>query len=548
LARCFSTESADLSRPFSEPATPTSAKNRLLRQVKELIALGEVEKAEHLLLSTDLTNVEEPIRVFNRVLIAYADSKRFEKLDALFWKLSKDPKLPHPDQLSFNVYLKAQPLSTAKKWLDIMLKEGMAETTSFNILISAYCDQDMPNEATQVLERLLLCSRENPNIQPDIVSFSPIIRILGRGGLPQQAEHLFESMKDRGIEPDMIAWSSVIHAWADSRLPEGPARVAQLLTSMEESNIVPDAAVYNTVLLAIANAGNRGPEAEKMLARMPAAPDLISFSTCILAWKNSPDLPNAVERAHALFEAMKNEGFKPNVITYSTLISIYARQGMAELSETLLAEMERPNIITYTAVIEAWSKSGRPDAVTRVFALLDHMKAKPNATTFNTTIKVIEKCGDERDKLGAVDLVRSMMQRTGCRPNIRTFNAILNVCAADTEKRSLDYALSLLEELRSIPQMIDQIDNYTYPSLFKVLYTKQAPFETVAKVFHTCCEDQAVSRMVVSHMKRCCSNAELQELLQVENVENFDLLRDLPRPWTRRYQRSNVKQRRRRHA
>ena len=521
------------------------ARKILFKQVKRFIERGDTAAAEQVLQATDLKTIEDPIRIFNRILIAYADSNQQVELERVFRSLLDNPGWPFPDEVSYNVYLKAVPLDRAMVVLTQMMEQGIAKTASFNTLISAYCNQGRPNEATQVLEKLMKSSEDHPDVKPDKMSFSPIIRILGKRGMPQQAEMLFDSMRARGIVPDMIAWSSVIHAWSDSKRTEALERVALLLQNME-MDVVPDTAVYNSVMLALANAGNRGPDAEGLLSRMTVEPNVITYSTCLLAWKNSPDLPEAVERGEALLQDMQSRGLKPNVVVLSTLISLYAREGMAERAEEVLEQIEKPNILTYTAVLNAWAKSGRDVALSRAFELLDRMEAQPNVTTFNTIIKVIEKCPGVENKTEALNEVGALMRRLGCMANLRTYNAIFNVCAADASgEAALHFALDSFFELRSNQELKLQIDNYTYPSLFKTLANHGASFSIVAQVFQLCCEDHAVTRMVLSHMNRCCSVEELQRLLPVRNVKDFDL-KDLPRNWIRRYGQVHENTRRKR--
>lgn len=210
-------------------------------------------------------------------------------------------------------------------------------------------------------------------------------------------------------------------------------------------------------------------------------------------------------------------------------------------------QIEKPNMhIYYTACVGCVVKVGQRCCCQSSFSAPGLREAQPKVTTFNTIIKVIEKCPGVENKTEALNEVGALMRRLGCMANLRTYNAIFNVCAADASgEAALHFALDSFFELRSNQELKLQIDNYTYPSLFKTLANHGASFSIVAQVFQLCCEDHAVTRMVLSHMNRCCSVEELQRLLPVRNVKDFDL-KDLPRNWIRRYGQVHENTRRKR--
>jgi pentatricopeptide repeat protein len=510
-----------------------ASRDQLLGQIEQHLRRGDFLAAEREVLDRDLSRINEPIRLFNRILIAYADSHQYSKLENLFLKLSENPELPQPDAVSHNVCLKGLSPDRAKQMLEEMTRQGIAETISFNTVITSFCGQGRIKEAVGVLESLVKCSEEQPDVKPDILSFSPIVQALGKSGRPKDAELLVERMRARGYVPDVITWTSVLHAWSISNQPEAPDRAITLLNEVLKEQ-KPDTALYNAVLLALANDLNRGKEAEEVLRQMSTPPNIITYSTCMLAWKNSPDLPQAVFQAEALLEEVYQRGLTPNVVLFSTLIALYARCGMVASAERILQRMEQPNVVSYTAVLEAWANSERLDAVDQAIQLLNEMDAKPNATTFNTVLKVIEKCpGHPKKSEGAVRIL-SRMREAGCRPNIRTFNAIFSVCAHDLAKQeALKHVLDNFYEMKSLGM---EVDNYTYPSLFKALANLDASFETVEKVFAICCQDGAVDRMVTGHLKRFCTEDELKSLLPVKNVSDFDMT-ELPEEWRSRRRR-----------
>lgn len=486
--------------------------------------------AEKVFYDFDLSTIEEPARIFFLILIAYANFNQPQQVVRAFESLLQDRRLPSPNDACFNIYLNHAPLSRATMAFRSMRKLDIANIVSFNTMISVYCQHNRPDDALKILDELMKYSEENPNVQPDHLSYSPIINVFGRLKKPQQAENLFQAMRAHGIVPDLVAWSAILHAWADSRQSDASVHVMRLWEEMDK-DVSPDTAMFNSIILAFANDINRAPEAEDLLKRMPSQPSVISYGICMLAWKNSPDLPDAVERAEALIEAMQQQGVQPNVVVLTNLIAIYADRGMPDKAEEVLDQLEYPNIITYTSVLNAWAKSGREDAISRSFQLLERMKAKPNIITFNTMINVIEKSQYEGNKVQLLKDIFSVMEQAGCEPNCRTLNTVLNLYANEPcGDEPLQLALSAFEQLR--PKV--ELNSFTYPAIFKALTNHKAPFKTVQSIFRMCCEDHAVDIGVMTHIFRYCNEEQLKELIPaLPRRKKFELT-DLPPSWTSR--------------
>jgi len=159
-------------------------------------------------------------------------------------------------------------------------------------------------------------------------------------------------MPAHGIEPDVISYNAVLHAWARSGAP---------------------------------NAGER---AEQILRSMPIEPNARSYTTAIDAWSRSmaPTATNTSSsgggspaiRAHALLDELKdlyqqrkynNDHLKPNCVSYSSCIHAYAlskeplkaRRAYQLLQEMLsLGENDPrvlPNRVTYNSVLNACATS-----------------------------------------------------------------------------------------------------------------------------------------------------------------------------------------------
>lgn len=501
-----------------------NATQEKLGQIRIYIQQEDLLAAENMLLELNMEDIQldSPIFFFNQLLAAYANTGQVHKLLSLFQKLLDDPKLPSPDEFSLNVCLKILPYDEAYSLLQKRAVQDLAKKTAFNTVIAASCKNKDHKIAIQLLEIMM-----EKELEPNNFTITPIIELLGKVRKAPKAQLLFDRMIDKGLVPDLIMWTVLLHCWATSKRREAAQKTMELLNKMHQQfDVEPDTVAYNAALLAFANDLNRGKQAEQLLRVMTAPPNTVTYAICIKAWTNSPGSPEAVERSEALVREMLIGGISASAILWSNMISLYARRGLVEKAMNIIKHIEQPNVIVYTTIMEAWANSNRIDAFENAYTLLQKMEVNPNITTFNTLIKVVEK--NPGPKIKNLREIKLMLERNGLQANVRTYNAMYAACSAATgEDASLQFMLDIYEEMK-LSQI--QVDNYTFPSIFKVLANLEAPFTEIDRFFQQCIANHAVSRMVISHLKRSCSTEQLQRLLPVRNVYRFDM-NELPRDW-----------------
>lgn len=183
---------------------------------------------------------------------------------------------------------------------------------------------------------------------------------------------------------------------------------AWLLLKRAATVIHPDLRSYNAVLQAFAVTGN-GAAAERVLNELcqpgiPVKPDVTSWNIVLAAWARSPDKTVAAERVEQLLVRMMMYGgnsrdddnvhddygssiaglsrlksagppvqfaVEPNLITFNTALSAWARAGEADTCARMLVEMQDlhkagrldkpPDVFSYATVMNAFAKAGQPE-------------------------------------------------------------------------------------------------------------------------------------------------------------------------------------------
>jgi pentatricopeptide repeat protein len=235
-------------------------------------------------------------------------------------------------------------------------------------------------------------------VKPNVITYTTFIGGLSRcmeRNLATRAEAILERMERHGVQADMVAFTSVLNAWAKCKSRKEKERAASravaLLKKMEDLYITDH---VNT------------------------KPSLISYSTGINAIGNSLD-PTAPEMAenvlrhmYDLHESNTISGIKPSTATFNAVITAMARSRLrrgrttARHAESLLVEMFKrtrageknvqPNAKSWGSVILAWAESGLPDAAENAQRVLDKMESlyeqgdsrvQPNVVCFTTVMR-----------------------------------------------------------------------------------------------------------------------------------------------------------------
>lgn len=425
---------------------------------------------------------------FNAVMNAWADSgqrdagKRAQNLFDLmnrFYIKHKNPDL-RPNQRSYNTLLKAWAKSKTK---------GSAHQAE---QILRYMEDSFWATIKPHNHHHHHHHNHDNFLIPDRISFTTCINAWARSAAPDAAEraeeilnrmeHLAATLaaskntstihiRHKDIQPDVITFNSVIHAWANSPHPHASNRCERLLQRMElihhKNNypLRPDRISYNTVIHALANSGqkNSAPRAQHVLERMEAAyengnhaakPDIISFNSVMNAHAKSREPGSALHAERILlrleqkYEQKRHEHDSKNNEKNNII---------------------QPDTYSYNTVIGAWSNSGDANAALKAESLLRRMIAlsakrssspvRPDVKTYNTVLAALARSQDRRAPQKSEHWLAHMFElhRRGntsggvnIKPDVQTFSTIINCWAKSREPFKARKAQALLRQMEEL--------------------------------------------------------------------------------------------------
>ena len=308
-------------------------------------------------------------------------------------------------------------------------------------------------------------------VEPTLNTYITLMSVCARAGDRRGMLKYFGRITERGMKPSVEAWNVVLSYCAQM---EGPSRVAQaedVMRRMREQGLAPDAVSYSS----LAQACVRNGEAERfdeLIERMRGdgvLPDLVLLNTLLngygrtLRWERAFELlrawerdgvrPDATsythvlracvgarlpERAASAVEMMRQAGLTPDVRTYSMLLSAYAKAGMLRASlatlKTMRSEGVRPNRYIYAGLMDVCLVAGQPETAAQLFEQMKGQGVPADATSYTLLIRALlapSTRATSEDGTSPSQLalgVFSEMQSLGgdCTPNRLTYNALLD--------------------------------------------------------------------------------------------------------------------------
>lgn len=380
---------------------------------------------------------------------------------------------------------------------------------------------EMESYASSENESHQYCNREGGEvIRPNVITYTTYIGGLARSNernLATKAEAVLERMERHGVEPDMVAYTSVLNALSKSKSRHEKERSAskavaimrkmEELTAEEQYHARPSLITYSTAINAIGNSLDPdAPEmAENMLRRLykmhetkelgiGMKPTTATFNSVITALARSRRRRGrkTAQRAEQLLVEMFRRSEKgeknvqPNVKSWGGVMSAWAESGLpdaAEHAQRVLDKMEelykngdsmvQPNVVCYTTVMGAWCRVGQVDQAEDILKKMEEMFAvtgdesvRPNSISYVTMIDGFVRQNVPNAAQRAQGTVDRMMKLYAkdmgfIKPSKIVFNTLINAYSRSMEPGAAQKAEQILQWMES--QYREAGDNYCKP-------------------------------------------------------------------------------------
>lgn len=340
-----------------------------------------------------------------------------------FWQMKSLKYTPYEGHFTIliSAHSRQGNIDSAEWWLNEMAKNGyQPNEVQYSSLIHA-CAKASDQKAAETWFKKM----EGLGMKPNQISYNSELYACARSGDTVKAEDWLEKMIATGFKPDEFSFNALVHSFA---LMGSFQKAEEWFEQMRSADIMPNEISFTLLIRACALAGEEQ-RAEYWLNQLKAAgftPHECSYNAMILA---SVRAKSPMDAEKLLLKFLREEEcFKPNVVSFNTLISAWARKGRIDKATTWLDMMVQynlePTIVTYSTVIDACAKAENLKSAESWMETMIQKGIHPNQVTFNTLLNACARKGD----FCCAEKWMYEMERLGIAPSIITYNCLINAC------------------------------------------------------------------------------------------------------------------------
>lgn len=298
----------------------------------------------------------------------------------------------------------------------LMNEMGEPSDVTFNVLISAYCQEDNLVQALVLLEKSF-----SMEFVPDVVSATKVVGILCKEGRVTEAVEVLERVESRGGLVDAVAYNTLINGFCMLGKPKVGHRV---LKDMEMKGILPNVETYNILVSGYCDSG-----------MLDSAVDLFhDMKTDGLSWNFTTYHTlirglcsgGRMEDGFKILELMEESkgGAGGRISPYNSILYGFYKKNQFEEAFEFLTKMEKlfPRAVDRSLRILGFCNEGSISDAKRVY---DQMIAEGGVPSAIVYVCLIHGLCQEGNVKEAFELINEMVDN-GYFPIASTFNALIS--------------------------------------------------------------------------------------------------------------------------
>ncbi|GER43650.1 pentatricopeptide repeat-containing protein [Striga asiatica] len=263
-----------------------------------------------------------------------------------------------------DLYAKCGRLEMARKIFDEL---GMCRNlVTWNSMISAYTRAGDLVGARGLFDRMP---------EKDVVSWNSMIAGYAQNGQSQLAIELFKEMVETGtVKPDELTMTSVISACGHLGALELSNWVMEIITA---NRIKLSVSIYNSLIFMYSRCGSMD-KAHMTFYEMDTR-DVVSYNALITGIASHGSGTEALE----FLQRMKDEGLRPDRITYIGILTACSHSGMLDEGKQVFESIECPDTEHYSCLVDLLGRVGKLDDAKRI---VEKMPVNPSPGIYGSLL------------------------------------------------------------------------------------------------------------------------------------------------------------------
>ncbi|XVF72072.1 hypothetical protein PTKIN_Ptkin12aG0092000 [Pterospermum kingtungense] len=339
-------------------------------------------------------------------------------------------------------HLQVGDLEGARNLFDEMPARNVA---TWNAVVAGYIQSEFNEEGLWLFRKMHVSG-----FTPDDFTLSSVLR--GCAGLKALfvGRQVHSCVMKCGFEFHLIVGSSLAHMYMKcGSLGEGE----KVIKSMPIRNSV----AWNTLIAGNSQNGQSESVLDlyNMMKMAGFRPDKITFVSVLSACSDLATL----EQGQQIHADVIKTGASSVVGVISSLISTYSRCGCLEDSIKVFLECEEADLVSWSSMIAAYGFHGRGVEAVKLFEQMEQQELEPNEVTF---LSLLYACSHSGLKNKGLEFFNLMTEKYGIKPSVQHYTCIVDLLG---RSGCLDEAEAMI---RSMPVKEDAIVWKTLLSACKI--------------------------------------------------------------------------------
>lgn len=298
---------------------------------------------------------------------------------------------------------------------DVLLRSGVCgarlDTITCNMLMSGFVQAKEPERCFAIWQLM-----RQAELVPSEQTFGILLNACSLKGQFEHAKGIFEDLRRSGLSLNVVHYTSLMKNLLRAGLHEDAMRALDEMQAAE--GVEPDIVAYSTLIKAFADRGGVN-EAVGVLERMIAQgipPTVVIFNTVLGACASVPQAPQQVS---ATLEKLVSLGLKPSTATLSILVRALAKAKNLNMALDMLDNAPArfglwAEARVYTQLAQAAMKMGNKHLVVTAYASVWRMAKEAgvplDSSTNDRMLSLCQACGEGR---AAVAIMLEEARRNG---------------------------------------------------------------------------------------------------------------------------------------
>ncbi|OMO67874.1 hypothetical protein COLO4_29977 [Corchorus olitorius] len=376
---------------------------------------------------------------YTTVINAYGKAGEEDKALALFHRMKESGCVPNV--CTYNSVLgmlgkKSRSEDMVKIFCDMKASGCSPNRVTWNTMLVLCGNTGMHKYVNRVFQEMKSCGFE-----PDRDTFNTLISAYGRCGSEIDATKMYKEMIRVGFTPCVTTYNALLNALAR----RGDWKAAEsVILDMKSKGFRPSETSYSLMLQSYAKGGHWRVWREHFRNCKRMDINLIWF--CSIQCSRFFSKNNMYDQAHEMLHLIRESGLTPDLVTYNSLMDMYARAGECWKAEEILKGLQKsggkPDIVSYNTVIKGFCRKGLMEEALRIFSKMTTRGIRPCIFTYNTFVAGYAAKG----MFTEIDDVIGYMIQHNCRPNELSYKIVVDgYCKARRYKEAMDFVSNIKE-------------------------------------------------------------------------------------------------------